>query len=35
MNRWLTHLIKFKRTHPNLSFGECMIQAKKTYKKKV
>jgi len=33
-NPWLTHLLAFRKAHPNLSFTDCMKKAKLTYKKK-
>ncbi len=31
---WMKHLLSFHRAHPNKTFSECMILARKTYKKK-
>jgi len=31
-NKWLEHLKKYHASHPNLSYKEAMIEAKKTYK---
>lgn len=33
MNSWLAHLKQFRQQHPNLSYKQCMIDAKATYKK--
>jgi len=33
INPWLIHLKEYKKAHPNKSYGECMAEAKKTYKK--
>ena len=32
-NPWITHLNQFRKSHPNMSLGDAMIAAKKTYKK--
>ena len=32
-NPWLDHLKETKKENPNKSFKECMVLAKKTYKK--
>jgi hypothetical protein len=34
MNPWLSHLKKFQLEHPNMSYKECMVAAKASYKKK-
>ena len=34
MTTWIEHVKKYKALHPNLSYKECLIQAKNTYKKK-
>jgi len=31
-NPWITHLNDFRNSHPKLTYKECMIEAKKTYK---
>jgi len=33
-NPWLLHVKKYWNSHPNLTYGECLKKAKKTYKKK-
>ena len=33
-NVWLEHVKKYQAKHPNLTYGECLKKAKKTYKKK-
>lgn len=33
MNAWMTHLLAYRKSHPKLSLKQCMIAAKKTYKK--
>ena len=32
-NPWMTHLAQFRKSHPNMSLGDAMVAAKKTYKK--
>ena len=32
-NAWITHLKKFRASHPGLTLGQAMKQAKGTYKK--
>jgi hypothetical protein len=32
-NPWLEHLKEYKMKHPNKPYGECMAEAKKTYKR--
>jgi hypothetical protein len=32
-NKWHQHVMKFRETHPELSFKEVLRQASKTYKK--
>lgn len=31
-NQWLEHVKRFQRSHPRLSYSDCMVQARKTYK---
>jgi hypothetical protein len=33
-NSWLEHVKKYWKSHPALSYGECLKKAKSTYKKK-
>jgi len=33
MNEWMKHLNKVRKENPTKSLGECMIIAKKSYKK--
>lgn len=33
MNPWMKHLNDYKKKHPNMPLSECMLKAKKTYKK--
>ncbi len=33
-NPWLTHLKKYKKEHPKISYTEAMQKARATYKKK-
>ena len=32
-NPWMTHLAQFRKSHPNMSLGDAMQAAKKTYKR--
>jgi hypothetical protein len=32
-NKWITHLKKYHKEHPKLSYKQAMVEAKKTYKK--
>lgn len=34
-NPWLLHLNQFRADHPDLTFKQCMCQAKDTYKRPV
>lgn len=34
MNKWLEHVAMYRKMHPNKSYKECLMDAKKTYKKK-
>lgn len=34
MNPWLVHLKRYMKDHPEKYIEECMVEAKKTYKKK-
>ena len=33
MNKWLLHVAQFRKNHPNLSYKQVLIEAKKTYTK--
>ena len=33
LNPWLKHLMAYRKKHPKKTYGECMVEAKKTYKK--
>ena len=33
MNSWLEYVAKYRKTHPNLSYKECLQKAKASYKK--
>ena len=33
VNPWLKHVAEFRKKHPNLSYKDVLIGAKKTYKK--
>lgn len=33
MNKWVVHLMAYRKAHPKLSFSDCMKKAKLTYKK--
>ena len=33
-NPWITHLKKFQKQNPSLSYKECMVKGKKSYTKK-
>jgi hypothetical protein len=33
LRKWVEHLNSFRKAHPNMSLKQCMIEAKKTYKK--
>lgn len=33
MNSWLEHVARYRKTHPNLSYKECLQKAKASYKK--
>jgi hypothetical protein len=32
-NKWIIHLMQYKKAHPKLTLVQCMKEAKKTYKK--
>ena len=32
-NKWLEHIAKFRKSHPNLSMKQALRQGKKTYTK--
>ena len=34
MNKWLEHVKKFRMKNPGMSYKDCLMAAKKTYKKK-
>lgn len=34
MNPWLAHVKAFRAKHPNLSYKQVLVEAKKTYTKK-
>ena len=34
LNPWLEHVRKYRKKHKSLSYKQCLINAKKTYKKK-
>jgi len=33
-NPWIEHVKKYQKKHPNLDWGQCLKQAKKSYKKR-
>lgn len=33
LKRWNEHVAKFRKAHPNLSFKQCLTQARLSYKK--
>lgn len=34
VNPWLEHVAKFRASHPELSYKQVLVEAKKTYTKK-
>ena len=34
MNKWLEHVAKFRKKNPSMSYKMCLMEAKKSYKKK-
>ncbi len=33
-NPWVEHVMKYRKEHPGKPYGECMAEAKKTYRGK-
>ena len=33
LNKWQIHLMKFRKSHPELTLKEAMMKAKETYRK--
>lgn len=31
-NKWISHVLAYQKKHPNLSYGDCLVKARASYK---